>query len=517
MTTRPTATTNPSTQQRRLHRVTADVEPRRFRRMLRAAGRPSPSSVLIGLLTTIFMVLRTLWPNRVGSADSVDGIRYICQVGLVKDAPGPQYWYYAIMNYKPGPAPWDCPAYPSSFVWVLRATQWITGVFGGTPGHMNLAWLIVFNCILVGILVGLIAFAVRRNIWLRVFVALAAVFILADGAFVGYAGSIYAEWVGIAGVGIAAVGSIYVATHGGKQWLGLILVTVGAFAAITSKTQGVTLLLPVAVLLVCSTMRRRPGRVSEPWWNIDRLALTVFGKSIPILLALALVVPAVMMERNNPTDFKAINPWETISVGILGHVDHPDQTLEEMGLPVSLAKYAGRSVGDDNLKIMQDADWIGATDRMTYGTIAKYLAAHPLVALDMANRNGTDYFEIRPGYLGSYTIDAGKPKGALDTSNLAQLGHTLRGLGITPLLAIWGLVTWGGVVLLRNSEVGGFRRGFATATLFLVACSVVQYGTATYGEAIENTKHMVYGILAGSLAIVALIAGSMMVRDVEDR
>jgi hypothetical protein len=486
-----------------------------FALFARATG---PSSVIIAVAATLFMLLRTMWPFTLGLADNGDGQRYICQLGLVPKGDVPRYWSFAILDWIPDQA-YDanaCIPYPSSHVILLRFAQWMTQLTGGAPGALDLRWLILANCLLVGILVGLFAFAIRRSLIFRVVGSVALLVVLSDGTFANYAGSIFGEYPGLAGVAIIAVGAIYLGTSGGKQFLGLALVAAGAVLALTSKTQGITLIIPLMVLLVCTTLRTRTRQETAAWWTPKRLLRILAGKVVPVAVGIGLILPVSWVLDNNPKDFQAINPWELISVGILGNSEDPAGDLEEMGFPRELAKYAGDSVWEES-NIMASPDWEPNTHLMNYETAARFLLAHPDRAAVIANNAGNDYFMTRPTYLGAFTQDSGQKAQAYDYSFVADLGMQATNMGITPLIMFWGALSTGAIVMLKRSAPGTFRRGFATATLLMIGFSIIQFFTASFGEAIENTKHMVYGILAGALAPVLLITGALTTRRSDGR
>lgn len=479
--------------------------------MTAMGARPGPTSVLIGIGATLYMALRTLWPVPKGLADNGDGPRYACQLGVVPAVGEPRYFDYALLDWIPGQEGGACIGYPSSEVWILRVVQSITELSGGPEGSLNLRWLIAANAVLVGLLVALFAFLLRRGLGTRVLMSAAMLLVIGDPAFSNYAGSVYGEYPGLVGVAVLGIGAIYLGTSGARQYIGLLLVGAGAVLALTSKTQGITLLAPVAVMLVFTTLRWRVRIETRPWWAPVRLLRTITGKAIPLALVAALVLPVTWIMDNNPKEFQAINPWELIAVAILGNSDDPAADLQEMGFPPTLDKYAGKSVWDGD-SIMNHPEWNEYKHLMTYGTAAEFLLDHPGRALVIANNAGNDFLAARPDYLGSYAPDSGKSVRTTDYSLVTDISRQMDGLGMTPLLLVAAGIVTGAVLLWRRSIPGTIRRGFAMSVLVLVGCAGAQYVTASFGEAIENTKHMVYGILAFAMAPVVLAAGALVTR-----
>jgi len=481
-------------------------------RRLNPFRSPALSSILIGVIAWLLTMLRTLWPTVTGLADNGDGQRYVCQLGLVPSDPTvPRAWSFAILDWMPG-AVKDCVTYPSSQVWLLRANRWLTEALGGTPGHVDLRWTILGYTLVAGFLVGAFAFAVRRGALSRALLAGGFWLVLTDPTWANYAGSNFGEFPGILGVGIISVGAVLVGTSGVKQYVGLALLGVGALLAVTSKTQGITLLVPLAVFLLCLTLRWRPPKDGSRWWHPVRLAGAGAGRILGIGLAAALILPVGWMLANNPKEFQAINPWEVISVGIMGNSDDPAKDLREMGLPDELAKYAGDSVWEKD-SIMQTPEWNRYKHLMTYEVAARFLLAHPDRAWAIAQKAAVDFWNARPGYLGSYTSDSGHAPQSMDISPVAEFSRALKWGGLPLLALVWIALAVIGVRLIVRSTPGSPRRAFASAALLMVSFAIVQFFTAAFGEAIENTKHMVYGVQAQALSTVLLIASALHLHE----
>jgi hypothetical protein len=160
--------------------------------------------------------------------------------------------------------------------------------------------------------------------------------------------------------------------------------------------------------------------------------------------------------------------------------------------------------------ITDTPDWDEYKDRFTYATAGKFLLAHPGRALVILNNGGSDFQQTRPNYLGSYPESAGKPESAMSFSILTPLASPSASGGMYPLILLWGGMTAIGIWLIRSSRRGSLRRAFVAASLFLISVAAVQLATAVFGEAIENTKHMVYGILAGAIGVAFFITATTL-------
>ncbi|SDP59096.1 hypothetical protein SAMN04489867_3043 [Pedococcus dokdonensis] len=471
------------------------------------------SSVVLGVLATVAMVLHICWPRPVGQAPHPDGDRYLCQLNahsmVPRDAAAPRYWDYALFQWIPG-AEMDrgCIQYPSSQVWILRVfvklTEWTTG----SSGALDLRWGVVSFAVFVGLAVGLFAAMVRRDIWRRIGLSALLLLVVGDSTFASYSAGPMGEFPGILGVVMVCLASVLLGRRGLQQWVGLGAFAMGSGLVLTSKVQAVTLVVPLALFLGATSMRPWPDRSvlrtvqASPsgGWRV---------KVAPVLLALGLLAPTAWMLDSNPEQFRSVNAWELISVGILGPSHDPAGDLAEMGLPGALVRYAGKTACDDNCATLNDPVWRESRGRFTYRVAGEFLLRHPGVALDIAQVAAQDFATARPGYLGSFPPGPGHAPQENDLSLLASGLQLFRPHALPVLLVSWGVLTACAVRLGRSGQPGSWRRAFAGSAGLMLSFSVVQFLTATYGEAIENTKHLVLAILAFALTLVMALAARL--------
>ncbi|WP_155854357.1 hypothetical protein [Arthrobacter sp. MA-N2] len=136
---------------------------------------------------------------------------------------------------------------------------------------------------------------------------------------------------------------------------------------------------------------------------------------------------------------------------------------------------------------------------------------HPERAISLAERAAVDYWQIRPDYLGSFAKDPDVPPVTVDDRLTIgpALTRPLRGFGLFGLVASWIAFTILSVRGIRKGERHSLKRCFVAVSLLTVSFSLVQFGTAAFGEAIENTKRMIYGIKAGALVIPLLFCSAI--------
>lgn len=466
-----------------------------------------PSSVIIGLLASLAMLLRMFFPVPIGVADNGKGQTNACQLGLVPATDGPRYWSFAIFDWIKDPLGTACEGAPSSEVLLLEIASWLTTLFGGVDGALNLRFVMVGYALLCGVLIGLFAFASRRNLGVRIVVSVLLFGVLADVAFAGYAGGVFGEYAGLLGIAIMSVAGIYLGASGACQWWGLASFAGGAVLTITATTQAIVLLVPIAVVLVCTTIRSREGRGTRVLTGRERLKRTALGKIMPVAVALALALPAAWMSQGFDEDAQAIDRWELISVGILGHSNAPEVELVEMGFSEGVVPYIGESVWGEG-SIIGSPEWETNKHLMSYGTAARFLLAHPDRAFAIANDAAGVWLKTRPSDLGSYERSEGIVDGQQDYSFIADVGgKSLATFGVTPLLLMWAALIAGAIVLIRRSDAGSLRRGHSITVLMLVAFAIAQYFTVAFGTAADSAGDFVYGIFAQVVAAVVLLAG----------
>lgn len=464
----------------------------------------------IGVISAGLAFLRATVPRFTGQAPHPDGDRYLCQLGddavepVLRDAP--RYWEYALFQWQHTgtPPPSECIPYPSSQIWVLRALEWFSSTVSGTPGSLDFRWLVIANALFIGLVVALFAsVANRASPLVRILASAVVLLILSDPVFAAYATGPMGEFVGLAGIALVAVGAVYYSTSGRRLW-GVLLVGAGGWLVMSSKVQMITLLVPLAALLLWLPISRRRGRRVRPS-ALRRIAGGVAGRIVGAGLIALFAATGAWMLSHNPKEFRQINPWELISVGILGPSPDPAKDLVEMGFPRHMAKYAGRTAGDEN-SVMHTRDWTTYAEKMNYGTVARFLLAHPDRVWPLLNTGAYDFFVAQPAYMGANEPGAGPPQKPA-FSLMAAVGKSINGLHF---FVVGGALAFTlALVARRRSAPGSPARGFADAALLMAAFTVVQFITAVFGEAIENTKHLVFAILSSAL-VVPFIAVSML-------
>jgi hypothetical protein len=461
------------------------------------------------------MWLRLFVPRPVGLADNGDGIRMMCHFRVApRPDDGGGYFDYAVLDYHVAPQVANaCNPYPTSTRLLMQAAQRVSEGLG-LQAQIDLRIVMVIYCLVAGVAVALFARVVSGG-WMRQAVAAAAFWLVAaDSAFATYPGSAFTETAGLMAMLLLAPAAVALARSGvgNRARVGAAFIFGGAGAlTVGAKVPFVTSAVPMVAFLLWIVVRRgrEPGRPARVPRRRDVLVRLAAGGAVVGILASGFVT-----YRDNPKDFGIINVTDTLFASVLAHGDDPAADLAEMQLPTALARYAGRSWWHEDPP-QNDPAFGRAADRLTYSTIAEFLARHPGRAIEIADAGAQEYMSARPPYLGNY-LEGAAPARTLEcrVCLLSQPMSNNHGLGLVGYGFGALVLTAGAWWLLRARGSGSISHSFAVAGLLMLVINAVQFVTATYGEGIETTKHLVLAILAGFLAVL-LLAVSAVTRFAE--
>ena len=457
------------------------------------------------------MAIRLFLPGPIGMADNGDGPSRMCGLNLVAHIPKGSVRWFKFLNprYGYGP-PSACNAtntYTSSEQLLMHIAKPLSH-YWGYPGAFDLRALGLLFCIIVAFVFTVFAAALRGHLIVRLLICAALFVVVGDTAFAGYAISPYSELAGLVGILFVAAGAMHFGGGTRAKQGGLLLFTAGALLAVTSKTQAVTLIVPFAALLLVV-------RVPLSGLPLSRLHGRFAPRLLPAVAALLIAASGVFTMQTQMKAFEPINRTEMLFDGVLGHSSDPAQTAKDLGLSQHWVKYKGI----DWWKVdapEKDPAWSTVKGKMTYGNIATYLVKHPGVTASITLGGFDDFAAAHPDYLGSYPAKAGHRPGTLET-RLTLYSDFSRMLGrvLFPALLALGLF---GFFWYRRIRDNPRRAAFVAVMISMIGVVAAQFVTAIYGEAIEDTKHLVYGVFAGGLAIVLTAAAAFCCPpDTEER
>ncbi|MGW2396406.1 glycan biosynthesis hexose transferase WsfD [Kitasatospora sp. NPDC001664] len=449
----------------------------------------------MGLAATAAMVFRIFHGGPIGMADNGDGPYRMCAVDTSVHLDEGSWWWFKWANFRYDQAkPEACTpenTYPGSGKLMPMLARPLSHLLG-YPGEIDLRAQALLWCALVGLAFAVFAVALRGRLVLRLLVCAALFLVVGDSVVAGYAATPYSELAGLTGLLFATAGAVHLGGSGRARLLGLLVFTAGSVVLVASKMQALTMAVPLlALLLFCKVpVARLTGRFS--------------ARVLPLAAALLIGAAGTHTLMYQMEAFKEINRTEVIFVGIMGKSPDPAKDAVELGLPADFGQYAGLNWWGEKAA-QKDPRWPEVRDRITYANIAGYLAEHPGVALRIARGGLDDFAAARPDNLGSYPVSAGKPAGAQE-HRLALYTGFLRTLGGGWVLGLQAALALAGAGWLRRSRGNPRRQAFLAMMICLAGATATQFVTAMYGEAIENTKHLIFGIFATGLAFVLAAA-----------
>ncbi len=456
------------------------------------------AAAVAGTLSALLVAIRTLLPVPVGLADDGGGVRYACQVGLTGQAGGgARFFDFAILRWATGdPAVGDdaCPANVSSVTWLLGGVRGVATALGHDAVDLRL--VSILYALVVGIVVGLVVGAVGGSVRRRVVVALALTLVAADAAFVGFAGSTYAESAALLGVLLLAPGLVLVAGPGWQRWAGLVVVVAGSALAAGARPTTAVLALPVAVYVVVTSWRRERPR------GAGRRALVV-NRAVAVVAAAAVLAPAAWVVAGESDRSRTTETWAMVSQRSILDEETASVELHSMGFTADVLPYA---TGEVPGFPASDA-WDANEGVLQPATVWSFLFAHPDRAVAALDDTAGRFLAARPAGLGSYSADAGMPPRAQE-SRVAVASTVLgwfQGAGLLALLVLWAGAALVGIQRAR-SATGAEQRRTARAALVLLGCSVLGTVAVAFGVGAAPGRAVVPAVLCTLLALALLVA-----------
>ncbi|MFJ3876439.1 hypothetical protein ACIPW5_03140 [Streptomyces sp. NPDC090077] len=470
-------------------------EPKAPTRLAGFLGRWWLFGPLVGLAAAVAMVIRIFHNGPIGMADNGDGPSRMCALDTSVHLDKGSWWWFHYANFRYDQAkPEACTSentYPGSGKWMPMLARPLSQLLG-YPGELDLRAQALLWCALVGVAFAVFAVALRGPLLLRLLVCAALFLVVGDSVVAGYAATPFSELAGLTGLLFATVGAVHLGGSARARLGGLLLFTVGSVTLVGSKMQALTMAVPLLALLLFSKV------------PVGRLVGRFSARLLPVTAALVIGAAGMHTLLFQMEAFKEINRTEMIFVGIMGKSPDPAKDAVELGFPADFGQYAGLNWWGEKAP-QKDPRWPEVKEHVTYANIGGYLAEHPGVALRIARGGLDDFAASRPDNLGSYPVSAGKPAGAQEHRLTLYTGF-LRTLGGGWVLGLQFALAVAGSWWLRRSPDNPRRRAFLAMMICLGGATLTQFVTAMYGEAIENTKHLIFGIFATGLAFVMAAA-----------
>jgi len=427
----------------------------------------------------------------VGVHDQGDGWRLWCHVG--RDVPMLEDFTFTspagtapACLYRPIENRW---AFPSSMDPIIRVALRVDAAVTGSADPFDLRILGIMGSLALGIIAAAAILVFPGPLLIRAAVVGLTMVLWLDIGFVTYFTSYYAEVAGLLG-GAALI----VALAAYVRWPGInsAAAVVGtAVVASMAKPQTLAILAPLVVVILAAPWLGRNGR----WAAVASVAVT------GILLAGALLYMSLYGSA-----YAEINAYDTIFSAILVESDDPAATLEAMGLPPSLAPYAGQGYWPENESAVNHPDYHLFLENASRGGTARFIATHPRILAPMMLRTLDSVPTFRPIYLGNFEGRQGVTSRPEPTTWLLGLLRPARlWLPIVWLAAIVG----GAWAAWRRRDNTTIRTWGLVAVLAGGAAAILTV-TVPFGAGyVELEKHLVFAawwtapLLAGGIVLAA--------------
>src|SRR2546423_40931 len=457
---------------------------------------------IVGMTAAIAIAVRLLFPTPVTMADNGDGGRLLCAVHA---APSSRHWAFAVIHYEVL-SNQKCGGYASVQLLPTMAVAWLHRSVLGLSGAFDARELIILYCLIVGAVIATLLRTLSRIAPMAKMLIALVLFILAgDATFADYAGSPYTETAALYGVLIFAVAAVALVGREVGQIAAFMAAWAGALLIVGAKTETATLAIPL-----CGFFAFRKGeikRVSHRLGSRVLPAVSVASIAFTAFWALGGFSP----DGNIPLE--KVNVSNEVTMTVMPLSKDPGDVATELGLPRRFGEYSGSSWWS-SASISNDPEYSAIAGKLTQANLAHYFILHPGMSAKVFADGSQSYLAFRNNYIGTYAESAGHMAGdqeqrltvATDTS------RAFRGLGIGAVISFWALCAASALWLFRRSSQDPTARGFALVATILLSFDIMQYVASVYGDGNEVTKHLVVGLLAGSIAPVWLIAGAIHLR-----
>jgi hypothetical protein len=461
----------------------------------------------LGAVWTAVLLVRLLVPSTVGLADETDGHRYMCQRGL-QMAGRPDFFstgFYVRTTYQLhtwygetcGTYRGDETKYASSHEAVLWLGQQLNGLFG-MPGALDLRTLAIIYALLIGLAVGLTFALIPGNLAIGVFTTIGIGLVYTESVIAMYFVSPYAEPTVWCGFALLLPAFLWYWRAPRVTWPRLAVVVGLSFLIITAKTQALGYL-PAILLALLWTGRSPIAKAVQ-----KRSRWKAVGANWRSITACVLLVGAsggYIASGGNLTVYSRLNVYEMVFTTLLPAGDDPAGDLRWMGADPALAYASGTHVVQPT-GAAYDPRLLKFSRDVTQLTVLEFIAAHPGRLVALSNDGTRALGQWRPGYLGNYTAQSGKPlkqecRSCFYYYLLAPARSAPFLFGMILVLAFLIGLWLRNVGFIRSSN-----RVMGKLVIFLVVASVSEFWLILLTQGVgDDIKHHVFTLLPMLLSL----------------
>jgi hypothetical protein len=485
------------------------------------------AAVGTGLAAMVLVLCHLLIPTPIGTADTGDGLRLLCQI----QAGDPHFYQahssaerFVAITYEPiPPNPVACGAYrvtqryPSSALAVLAAAQELTHLTG-LRGALDMRMTGIIYSLIFGLMIGLCVVVLPGPRWARVGTSAVLGLLGADATFAPYFISPFSEPMEF----VALLGTYACLLAVWRRrvvpvWV-LVGVTLVFVSLVTAKSQDIPLavLLAVAVLSVrCPLGQLRDAGTGGAGLSASRWAGRLAGRALPALSATVLLTAGAVNLYLQPQLYNEQLVYTDVFYTILK--DSPDvkADLAELGLPAELSRYAGRTYFETRQETAKDPDYRTFVAGISLRDVARFYSQHPERLSKVTETGVRDVVKARYPLPNTTRIETARPDVVCRLCVIPTAGRFLEPAALV-LWPMWELAVLAlGALLIRRRRR---EREWCALGLLLIAMVVFacfHLATAILGDGYaELGKHVFPAVVDTWLALplVALAAAGLVVR-----
>jgi hypothetical protein len=298
------------------------------------------------------------------------------------------------------------------------------------------------------------------------------------------------------------------------SWFSLLTVTVGGIFAVTAKTQMISLVLPVIIILL--------------WWPLGTPSLTEhrsFGVRLVdlawhrgpgVVLAAVMALSAITYQNAQPKRFEELNTYGAVFSEILTHSQNPEADLRAIGAPISLAGAAGSHILSSN-SAARMKDYREFRENVSTGDIARFWLTHPGRTVGTIGRGFEQMAKLRPNYLYSYPPSVNKEPRKENRVPIANILFAPARAWPWVIPFGWVIVGFSGIMIGRRA-LSPTARTYGALCLILLVSALSQMLVAVLGDGTDVTRHLLETNFITLLMLPAVIAAWVTFgSEVEDK
>lgn len=469
--------------------------------------------VALGLAATGLVLWHLFVPTTIGTSDTGDGPRLMCQLNvadlheLPRGANSAQR--FVALHYDSVPPPAYCHwrsgiRYPTSAVVMVGLGKVITSWLE-PAGGLDMRVVGVLYAVLYGAAIGVLTLLLPGPVWVRGIAAGLFALLGADGAFVPYFISPYSEPTEYVALLFSICGLLVLWRRPALAAWKLVLVTLAFATLLTSKTQNVPLIgvLAVALLSVRSPLGRR--------WR-GRLT----GRLLPTAAAGVLVALSALTLQLQPRSFNQTLVWSDVFYTILYHSPDPKADLRDLGAPTEMARFAGKTFYQAYPVASRDPQYQVFLRRVSLSDVTAFYLRHPGRLATVAGSAAAAVAHARYDLPNTLRNDSSRPFSVCRICFITRAGgaispqtpnHPPTSSGLTDVLyPAWLLALLiAGAVLIRRRWREREWRALGLLLVTLAPMSLVMFFAAIVGDGYAELSKHVFGTVVVTWLAIPLV------------